>query len=239
MRSKSEQTFVTEGELTKERSPEELAVWIEYKMAEIAAQDGGKEAVRLRKGLCKQLVEEVYALHIFAQTRFNGISNITLRAVLGNQNYDAIITDNSSQPAKVSKIEITQANEGEGEYLQRLMLNERKWAPAAPGQIEKRGTKNTGIVLTTKTAAVNVEEYPDVQIGFITSAFSRKIGKNYEPGTELLIMFDDVLGFREEEHLRKLSAFVNTDLGSQAAGFSAIHVVGWSGETFISWPPNR
>jgi hypothetical protein len=148
----------------------------------------------MRKGLCKQLVEEVYPLSIFACLRFNVSQNITLQPIIGNQKYDALITDHLYNPPQTSKLEITQAHEGESEYLRRLILQEQGWAPVS-GQIEKSGTKNTGIKLITNSVAKRLDDLLNEQIALIRDALYRNLNKEYENDTALLIMFEDVVSF--------------------------------------------
>lgn len=229
-----ENVFVTQTELTAERAPGELTDWVAWKFREIAQRAGGKEAVRMRQGLCKQLVEEVYPLSIFACLRFGVSENVTLQPIIGNQNYDALVIDHSSSPPRTSKLEITQAHEGEPEYLRRLMLQEQRWAPAS-GQIEKSGTKNTGIKLTTNLVAKRVEDLLNEQIVLIRDALDRKLSKKYESDTSLLIMFEDVVAFDEEDQRQELYRVVRDELGPKAEPFVALYLASWSKRIFLAW----
>ena len=51
-------------ELTKKRTPSELLSWVKRKMDQIESTDEGERVLRLREGLAKQLMEEVYPLAI-------------------------------------------------------------------------------------------------------------------------------------------------------------------------------
>ena len=226
--------FVTQTELTTERTPGELNDWVARKFQEIAQREGGKKAVRMRKGLCKQLVEEVYPLSIFASFRFKISQHVTLQPIIGNQKYDALIIDRSCNPPLMSKLEITQAHVGESEYLRRLMLQEQQWAPAS-GQIEKTGTKNTGIKLTANLVAKRVDDLLIEQIALIRDALDRKLNKDYESDTALLIMFEDVVAFDEEAQRQELYRVVRDELGPKAKPFSALYVASWSKRMFLTW----
>lgn len=87
--------LVSEEELSIERSSPDLINWVEMKFDEIAKIEGGKNAVRMRKGKCKELVEEVYPLSIFASKKYDDRKDVYLTPVIGNQNYDSIINDGS------------------------------------------------------------------------------------------------------------------------------------------------
>lgn len=188
----------------------------------------------MRKGFCKQLVEEVYPLSIFASLRFSDANNVKFRPVIGNQKYDALITDYSVSPPRQSKLEITQAHEGETEFLRRLMLQEQRWAPAS-GQINKSGTKNTGIKLTPNLASKRVDDLQNEQIDLIRRALDRKLKNEYESDTALLIMFEDVVAFDEEEQRQELYRVMRDELGPKAKPFSVLYLASWSKRLFLTW----
>jgi hypothetical protein len=84
-----------------------------------------------------------------------------LSSVLSNQQYDAIIATGSEE----IQLEITQAHEGESEFLRRLHLDEHGYAPATrrvhKSRVHKTGTKNqlirTMIDRTATTQWLQVE----------------------------------------------------------------------------------
>jgi len=227
-------SYVTEQELTKVRTPGELARWVAQKTDELASQPGGKDAVRMRSGLCKQLTEEVYPLSILASHAYGNRDDVTIEPVLGNQNYDAIITVDDRR----MKLEITLAHEGEKEFLRRLMLKEQGHAPAF-GDIKKTGTKNRGIVIESESIAHSVDEILDSQIDLIRKAVHRKLKNKYENGTELLIMFEDVISFHEPEEWNILKSIMKDELGPLACknDFSSLHLASWSKRIYMSWSP--
>ena len=62
-------------------------------------------------------MEEVYPLAIFGWRKVDNTDQILLQSVIGNQNYDAVVTDLRSEPASQSYVEITQSHEGGSDYL--------------------------------------------------------------------------------------------------------------------------
>jgi hypothetical protein len=207
--------LVTEDELTVERTSDELFAWVQKKIQEIERIEGGKEAARMRKGYCKQLVEEIFPLSIFAKHVYSGKSHITFRPVIGNQNYDVLITDRSVSPPNISRLEITQAHEGEAEFLRRLLLQDQGWAPAS-GAIEKSGTKNTGIKLKASIEALDFEDVVADQVRLVTEAFERKLNRTFEQSTSLLIMFEDVYIFDDDRAIEKLRKLVEEEFAPTA-----------------------
>jgi len=228
--------LVTVEELSKVRSSAELIQWVGAKFDEIAKVEGGKDAVRMREGRCKELVEEVYPLSIFAMKKYGEVNDVLFTPVIGNQNYDAVVKSKDEN----YKLEITLAHEGEMEFLRRLMLKEKGYAPAS-GQIKKTGTKNTGIKVEEELAAKNVDDWLNEQIGLIREALGRKLKKDYEAGTSLLIMFEDVVSFDEEEERNALYEVVEKELGPQSNkhGFNKLYLASWSKRLFIEWSPDE
>jgi len=144
-------------ELTKKRTPSELLSWAKWKMEQIGSTDEGEKALRLREGLAKPLMEEVYPLAIFGWRKFGNTDQILMQPIIGNQSYDAIVTDLRSKPASESYIEITQSHEGENDYLRRLVL---QWQGFTFGYspVIKKGTRKTRLQVSIRPKAVRLDE---------------------------------------------------------------------------------
>ena len=74
--------------------------------------------------------------------------------MLGEQKYDAVVTEGT---APFSRIEITQAHEGEGAFLRMLHLD-REGHVSPVGAITKTGTKHAGIAVKVEYEANSPEE---------------------------------------------------------------------------------
>ncbi|MCC5668329.1 hypothetical protein LC653_31845 [Nostoc sp. CHAB 5784] len=228
--------FVTKEELMVERTPQELVEWFERKIQEITQQEGGKSAIRMREGYCKQLMEEIYPLSIFAFWQFGDKSDVTLQPVIGSQNYDVLIIDRASVPPYESKLEITLALGDE--YLKRLMLQEKGWSPIS-GYIEKTGTKNKDRHLTPHLGVRGLEDYLDKQINLIGQALAVKLQKEYETNTSLLIMFEDAIAFDETDIKETLYCFIKNKLETEQTQFLHLYLVSSPKRIFIKWTPNN
>ncbi|WP_292796793.1 hypothetical protein [Nostoc sp. NMS7] len=217
--------FVTKEELTKKRTPKELRECFECKIEEIIQQEGGKKSLRMRKGLCKEFIEEVYPLSILASIEFEDRNDIMLQPVIGNQNYDALIFENES--SSLSMLEITQAQSND-DYLKREMLDEKGYAPIS-GCIKKQGTKNTSIKFESNLSTRHPENFNE-QNKLISEALSKKNEKGYDSSTSLLIMFQDIgVGAPDEEYVReKINRFIKDEVSSKEILFSAVYFVSWS-----------
>lgn len=227
--------FITEDDLIIERTPQELINWFDYKLNEIQQQEGGKKALRMREGLCKKMLEELYPLRLLAEFQFANKNDIRLQLVIGNQNYDALIIDHPFSPARKNKLEITQAHEGENHFLRRLMIQEKGWAPLS-GQVIKRGTQNTGISVDAPLIVRDVEDSLNTQKNLIGKALERKAKKKYDPNTSLLIMFDDLIASHVPDVKEILYQFIQSELEFKAATFSTLYLVGSSGKVCFKLP---
>ena len=192
--------YVTEEELRRERTPFELLSWVEDKLASF--NDDGVRALRLRIGLMKPLVEEVYPMAVYACKKYGNTDLVKIRPAIGSQNYDAIVTDNSRSPASVSYLEVTQAHEGEERHLRNVYLNEHGFVPGH-GPIKKAGTKKRGMSISADFKAESVPEMASRELGKVLSAVKRKERKEYPPDTSLIVWFDDVYTDRHHEILRQ------------------------------------
>ena len=151
---------ISEGELTKERTSRELLDWAESTIRCIGSSVEGGRALRLPKELTKVLVGEVYPLEIFGVGKYSESKTIKLKPVRGNQKFDAIVRDITTEPATLSFIEITQAREGENEYLRKLVL-EREGCVSLFGHVTKKGTKKTGLYPSVEPDALSHKNWSE------------------------------------------------------------------------------
>lgn len=211
-------------ELAKRRTPRELIDWVERKMDQIGSTDEGEKALRLHEGLAKQLMEEVYPLAIFGRHKFGDTDRILLEPVIGNQSYDAIVTDLRTKPNTQSYVEITQSHEGENDYLRRLVL-QKQGCIFMPSDVIKTGTKKTGLKVSVKPN-VNSGEIAENELNRIVDAAKRKAGKDYPTGTSLIIVFDDDRFFQRAMDDSNLDAFVKKHILNLDLRFSTLYLVG-------------
>ncbi len=117
--------YVSKEDLEKERTPSELWDWLIQKVNQICATEEGRRAFRLQNDKekhIKKLVEEVRPLAIFGKHEFDDTDQVLLQPIIGNQNYDAVVTDLRTAPVSKGYIEITQSHEGEDDYWRRCEL---------------------------------------------------------------------------------------------------------------------
>lgn len=212
------------AEITTERTPRELINWVESKVDTVASTDSGEKTIRLRQGLAKQLVEE-YPLAIFAFKKYGETNLVCIKPVIGNQNYDAILTDNSYSPALISYVEVTQAHEGEAEYLRAFHLQEYGYVPGT-GTVKKEGTKETGLRVSAQLEAESVGTVAERELTKIVDAIGRKEGKSYPANTCLVVKFDDGYMFRHAVDGAIIDRFVHDRIVGRDLHFNEVCLVG-------------
>jgi hypothetical protein len=212
-------------ELTERRTPSELMSWVEQKMGQIESTDEGERVLILHQGLAKQLMEEVYPLAVFGCRKFGNTDQILMQPIIGDQPYDAILTDLRSKPASQSYLEITQSHEGENDYLRRLVLQKRGII-FMPSHVTKAGTKKTGLRVSVSPDANSGEVAPS-ELKRIYLAAERKAAKDYPVNTSLIIVFHDDHFFKRHIDDAKLDTFIKEYVLKLDLRFSTLYLVGW------------
>lgn len=224
---------LTEEQLQKERSAAEFLPWVEGLLQTLGSSPKGKSAVRFRQGLAKQLVEEALPLGIFALHHYCSSEEVSIRLVLGNQNYDAVIDDQRSNPSPFSFIEVTQAHAGEEEHLRMIALEEDGHVNVL-GTVRKSGKKTTGIHVEVEQVSESHHVVLSRELERIEAAVRRKAGKEYPEGTALLVVFDDYIAINDSADLDILRERLERML-PDLVQFNWLSVVGWSERTFLEF----
>lgn len=218
-------------ELQTPRSAEEFYSWVNERIEKIGASAEGKRAVRFRRNLCKPLVEELLPLGLLCKCFFQFDPRVTITPVLGNQNFDATVQDQRSPPSKFSKIEITQAHEGENDFLRMLYL-EREGHTNLLGRVEKSGTKQTGISVSVASEAQSHNHVLADKIKLVSNALDRKLAKEYDMDTALLVVFDDMIAIQSDRDCEAVTHFLRGNREKLLAKFGWVGVIGWGERCF-------
>jgi hypothetical protein len=224
-----DEILLREAEL--ERTPPELARWTRVQLHRFGATDSGKSAIRLRKGAAKQFIEEVYPLSLWATRIYREREDVGCRSVLGNQRYDAIVTDRSKSPPQEMRLEITLGSSDYAEHL-RMVYMEKHGAVPMIGEVTANGTKtNRKIEVTFEWKAHGAlvgKAYRQMQ-----DAIERKTKKHYARGTLLLVMIEDVY-FELDSDFSDLDTELGRLVELTNPPFTSIFVLGWHGRVAVA-----
>ena len=171
-------------------------------------------------------MEEVYPLAIFGFRKFGNTDQILMQPIIGNQSYDAVVTDLRSKPTSQSYVEITQSHEGESDYLRSLVLQKQGFV-FMHSPVSKTGTKKTGRQVSIPAKAFGVNEIASKELKKIVDAAKRKAGKNYPTNTSLIIVFSDDWFFRQAIDDADLDTFIKKHILKLDLRFSTLYLVGW------------
>jgi len=218
--------FISKNELTQERTPSELRSWVIEKTGEMGSTQQGRRVLRLQKGFAKQLLEEVLPLSIFGKHKYGDTDQVFLQPVIGNQHYDAVVTDGRTKPATGSFIEITLSHEGRDNYLRRCQLLEKGYVPPYAPVIKSRPKAKKGRAFSIPPEADSVDERVEIELKRILAAAKGKEGKEYHPNTSLIIFFDDARPFQERVDNVGLDGFVSSNVLNLDLRFSTLYLVG-------------
>jgi hypothetical protein len=222
---------LTIEELQETRSASEFYTWVKKRIDLLAETDEGKSDLRLRKGLCKELLEELLPIGLLCNTFFNMNPMVEITPVLGNQNYDALVRDKRQEPVNFSRLEVTQAHEGEDAHLRMLYL-EKHGHVSLTGKVNKQGTKKTGLDIEVENVAELHVEILSEQIKQICSAIKLKMAKNYNSGTGLLVIFVDGLAIQGRDDCELVAKQLEKKKELLMKKFSWVGVLGLAGRCF-------
>jgi hypothetical protein len=222
---------INKEEIEQERIPNELFEWCCQKIEAIAAIKEGKTAIRLGLGLCKQLVEEIYPLSIWATNSEHVAASAVIKPCIGSQRYDAIVEDAHHDPMRYF-VEVTQAHIGQTEHFRMLHLENKGWAPGPLSEMKQTGSRSSrtiepGRVLGTMTGQINKT------IELVKEAISRKLRKDYERPIDLVVAFEDFIVKGDEGADNAIRRAANDALSSHPSPFSNVFIVGMSGNLIL------
>lgn len=152
---------------------------------EVLASDDGVTLLRMRKGACKQLVEELLPLAKFIQCKYSVGRKIKVKWIDGSQNFDAEIYQSGQYVDQgIFKahafLEITSAVHP-NDYLLRELINEKGYA-FGPKNIRRE----KGGIITTPDPYSGTEHVDDF-INIVCTAIGKKLAKDYPDNTSLIV----------------------------------------------------
>ncbi len=222
-------TFLSTEEMTKCRTPHELNDWVQTIFDRYSESNEAKAYLRLKKGLCKQLLEEVWPLALLAKQLFESSDQVICEPVLGNQKYDALIEDRRGGVPIQIKVEFTIAGNGYDDHLRMEVLNE-KGSASTYGDLSVSGTKHTGHNIDIDRSARDREELSSNAVRIIIKALRGKADRRYGLSHWLCVKFDDRIWAPNNDDLEAIRASVLSKKRALNLDFAKVFIVGSSGE---------
>ncbi len=230
--SRNLETFFTKEEFKIGRTPNEYIKWYYEKL-----ENRDKvliEAMRFRKGLCKQFIEEsLYLKNFLEKYEFNK-SGVQLRHIIGNQSFDVeVVYSERDENSDLKFLEITDSVSDQYEYYRMKVLHEQGSVNGF-GKVTKTGTKNKGLEITVADEFISDDERFE-EMNKVIDALNKKLEKcsNYPEGTGLNIGVDDARLYKDDD-IKYIERQIKT-YASILTGFSFIFFVGATGNMFLSY----
>jgi len=181
--------MINKDELEKRRTPAKLHEYVSTVLDKIKSEPIETKRARLKEGLYKEFIEELYPLDIFTSWKYP-LDDVEVRLVIGSQGYDAIIYDSNGD--EISHVEITWPIDGQRQNQQAHLLNDRGYGD--------------GVICDDPlVSAIEV-------MNRVYGAAVKKSVKNYSglSGASLVILIDVYphFYFDDPEHQRELNCFI-------------------------------
>ncbi len=226
------------------RTPEQLREWVETIHSRLRNVEKTRRFKITEKGIGKKFIKEIYPLSLFARSYYRGRDDVFLETRLGNQSFDAQVFEGGKE---LCKIEITEAIDGLKWAWQKELLLENGWTPGT-GPIEcssRKHNRKRGDI-KAKLEAVEHTQAVQKELDLIEKALDKKSKKSnsasgaYEPGTWLLVAFDDTTALHPDllspDEKNGLRHFVRRKIDSIKPNFDRVFLVGWSGSSLYEFP---
>jgi hypothetical protein len=221
-------------QLTKSRTPAELAAWVLERCEAIAEVTDSRKPALMHHRPFKEFYEEIYPLSLFATHCYGTRDDVLITPNLDNRPFDAIIRDHSVSPPSDLLVEITSARDPQ-EHLRMEYLVEHGhvmlWST-----LTVSGNKHARHI-HIEPDAVEHRELVARYCGWIRTAAEGKAsrGDRYGRSHVLVIAFED--GFKPADNdLVTMRTFVNEQILVLPLNFSALYLVGMSGKTYLPFP---
>ncbi|MDQ8205717.1 hypothetical protein [Pelagicoccus sp. SDUM812003] len=226
--------LITKEEIEQFRTPQEFIAWFERFLHKTFVDRKYKKEILLRKGIAKEVYEEVFPVYRLLQIFGDNWDSLKFRNLVGDQNYDVEVEGDDSEPFKY--IEITAADMNYEENL-RMEYFLKHGSVSSIGRVSVTGTKRTGQEIVVESEARHSTEIVVDKIKGMVSSVEKKVEKDYPDRTALLVYIDDYVGFSDDEDLDLIDSALSDLRVSCETTFDAVFVVGHSGRR--AWRMNR
>jgi hypothetical protein len=223
---------LSEAEMEVPRSPIDLRAWCASKIEEIGSTTEGKNAIRMGRGLCKPLVEEVYPLAVWASSEERVSEQALISPCIGSQSFDARVNDPNHEPQEYF-VEVTQAHMGQVEHFRMLHLEQHGWAPGPLSELVREGGRG-GRILPGRVVG-NLRGHIERTRELIRSAINGKLEKDYQEPIALIVAFEDFILKNDPDVSEILKEDLKNIVGERSSPFFCFFLVGMSGHLRVKW----
>jgi hypothetical protein len=142
---------------------------------------------------------------LFAHRYYHASQDVTIEHVVGNQNYDGIVTDKRGCSEAIRFLEVTSTLVTYEDALRMEVLS-AKGHVAAYGRVRAVGPRSRRVSIEAEGVAYDPGEIRAEHLDLVKDAVRKKAMKPYQPGTVLIVAVDDAVPFREPADVSELNS---------------------------------
>ena len=202
--------ILTQQELEVHRTAANMLPWVRQAASRFNTKTLKAEA-REGKHFARVLLDEALPIALFANRYYAASPQVTISHIIGNQNYDAIVTDSRPSPEPIQYIEATTTLMSYADSLRFELMNSQGHAPAY-GSVSAVGPKHNRIAITAQSIALEHSKIRDEHLQRVQTAVSKKVSKHYEPNTALIVAIDDYVPFESRADCAALDSLARSIL---------------------------
>jgi len=217
-------SILTPSKLEEQHTASEYLSWVHSLIAQVKEEQEGLKKIRLRLGLGQKLMNEALPVGILASKLFDSSTEVDLALKVGNQNYDATVSDHRADGLPIAYIEVTVAGEGWSDYLRMRALHEQGQVSGL-GKVDETWNKNSTLPIFVESEMVSQTELLNRERDSLSKAIERKIKKVYLPNTILALAFDDTMAFGRHDSISNIESVLDTYF-SKLKNFHSVAVMG-------------
>src|SRR5882762_8642262 len=220
---------LTQLELETPRTAADMLAWVDLAHARFNTKEL-RAAARAGKYFADELIHEARPMALLAHRYFGASAQVTIRHVIGNQNYDGIVEDKRQHPGSIRYLEVTTTLKTYHDSL-RMELLSKDGHVAAYGPVTAVGPRHNRVSVKAEGVAREHRAIRDDHLALVCEAVARKAGKCYQPDTALIVAVDDSVPFSTSEDQAALDGLATGTLVPmlQGTNFSLLALEGSNG----------
>jgi len=209
-------SILTQQELEVSRSTADILPWVREAAARFNTEVLRAEA-REGRHFASTLMNEALPIALFASRYYAASPQVTISHIIGNQNYDAIVTDSRQHHEPIQFIEATTTLMSYEDSLRLELMSSQGHAPAY-GAVSAVGPKHNRIAITAESIALEHGSIVSEHLQRVRTAVSKKASKQYEPNTALIVAIDDYVPFERKADCYELDSLARSVLVPSLSG---------------------
>jgi hypothetical protein len=230
----SPQSILTAAACAQERTPSELAEWVQTTNALFARSKEGRSYLTSRQGLARRFTDEICPLSFLAQHLFHRRKDVVCKPNFDDEEFHGAVVDYRDRPVRVHKLVFCHAIDDYQDYLRQAYWSEFGSNPKA-GKRSKAARRRNGPTVNDELAVAEGNDLLERGLRLIAQTAQTASARSCGSDTSLVIIFDDHSCFLLPEQLSIMAEFVEAEVLPIALRFSKLFLLGWSGRMFLGF----